>query len=239
MARGARPDGLDSRLVSYTDKDSYIAEQYRMLQAYLHALAGSIGGDKSLKSIMITSSLPLEGKTITCGNLAITLASSGEKKVVLVDCDLRKPDIHKIFNVSRSPGISDIINGKCSVNDILKAPAFGNLYILPSGSEISNVYELLRCREMRELFDALKPSFDYVIIDTPPVMPVFDSRILGGMCDAVILVARCGATSKKTAKEAFNLLDTTHSKPIGCILTDYQAPLYRYEGYSPYLRAQK
>jgi capsular exopolysaccharide synthesis family protein len=231
VVRGAGPDGLDSRLVAYTDKDSDIAEQYRMLETYLQAFTNSIGGNKLFKSIVITSSLAQEGKTITCCNLAMTLAAGGEKKVVLVDCDLRSPDIHTKFGMDRTPGLSDIVNGNFSVAKIAKSRACGNLYVLPAGSETPGVYEFLRNQAMKSLFEELKSSFDYVIIDTPPVIPVFDSRIVGEMCDAVILVARSGATSKNSVKEAFRLLHAVQLKPIGCILTDYSPPLYQHVRY--------
>ena len=222
--------GIDRRLVSYADKRSHVAEQYRVLQTHLYALTAQ----KTVRTIVITSGRTAEGKTLTCCNLAITLGSDTSKKTVLVDCDLRKPDIHTIFNIKKAPGVSDIINGKCDVSDLVKSPVIDNLFVIPAGSTVSNPSELLRRTETKELFERLKSSFDYVIIDTPPVMPVSDSRIVGALCDALIVVARSDKTTKKAAKETSWLLETARTKPLACILTGFQAPFFQYTGYSPY-----
>lgn len=230
IAKSGDPHGIDGRLVSHTDKHSHIAEQYRILQTHFYALLA----EKKAKTIVITSSEKEEGKTVTSCNLAITLAADPEKRVALVDCDFRKPDIHTLLNIKRTPGMSDAISGACSVADLIKPPVVDNLFVLPSGSAESNPSELLRRHETKDIIEALKSSFDYIIIDTPPIMPVSDSRIVGALCDAVIVVARSDKSSKKSVKEAFWLLETAHTRPLACILTDHQPPFYRSIGYSHY-----
>lgn len=230
LTDGRDPQGIDTRIIAHTGKYPIIAEEYRIMQTALHAL---IGG-KDIKVIALTSSQKDEGKTITTCNLAVTLATDSKNKVLLIDCDLRKPDIHNLFNIKRSPGLSDIINGACRINDILNSPTIGNLFILPVGSITQNPSELLRRQETRNLIADLKKSFDYVIIDTPPVMPVSDSRILGVLCDAIILVARAEKTSRKSIKETLWLLETAKIKPIATVLTDYQPPFYSSTEYSKY-----
>lgn len=226
----AGADGVDARVVAHVDRKSTIAEQYHVLQTHLYALIK----DKKINSIVVTSSQPGEGKTLTCCNLAVSLASDIERKVLLVDCDLRKPNVHSLMGIGRSPGVTDIIAGKAKLADMLKSPAIDNLYILPAGSETSNISELLRHRETKELFERLKSSFDLIIIDTPPVMPVTDSRILGAISDMVLLVIRSQAVPKKLVKEAFFLLETSHAKPTACVLTDHHAPFYHYAAYPSY-----
>jgi capsular exopolysaccharide synthesis family protein len=154
----------------------------------------------------------------------------------LVDCDLRKPEIHTMLNIERSPGVADIIGGECSLSDLIKRPVIDNLFVLPAGSIASNPSEILRHPEAKELFEKLKSLFDYVIVDTSPVIPVSDSRIVGSMCDAVIVLARSERTSKKAVKEAFWLLEAARAKPVACILTDFQAPFYSQAGYPSYYK---
>jgi len=229
------PKGIDGRIVAYIDSNAQISEQYRMLMTHITTLKS----EKKLKSIMITSSLEEDGKTITCCNLAATIASDTSKKVVLVDCDIRKPSIHTLFNVKRAPGVSDILEGKCDLSDVIKAPAIGNIYLIPAGTETQHPSDMLRGQATKNLFETLKTSFDYVIIDTPPTLPVTDSRIIGHLCDGVILVVRFDKTSKKSVKDTFSLLKIAHSAPIACVLTDFRAPIYNYTRYSRYYYGEK
>ena len=201
-----------------------------MLQTHLNTLKS----DKNIKSIMITSALEEDGKTVTCCNLAANLASDPDKKVVLVDCDLRKPSVHMLFNIKRAPGVSDILDGKCKVSDIIKSPSCENLFVIPAGTEESHSHDILRRPAAKDLFESLKSSFDHIIIDTTPTLPVSDSRIIGQLCDAVILVARFDKTSKKSIKDTFSLLKIAHAAPIACILVDFRAPIYNYTRYSRY-----
>ncbi len=230
IARDRDASGIDGRIVAQTDRHSHIAEQYRMLQTHLYAL----NKDKKMRSIVITSSVTKEGKTLTCCNLAITLAADTEKKVVLVDCDLRKPEIHSMLNIKQSPGVTDMIEGRNETIGLVKSGIADNLFILPAGTTASNPSELLRRPEMRTLLDSLKELYDFVIIDTPPIIPVSDSRMMGALCDAVIVVVKADTTSITSIKEASWLLETAYTKPIACILTNHQPLFYQSAGYSRY-----
>jgi protein-tyrosine kinase len=231
ITRGqAGPDGVDERVVAHTDRTSMIAEQYHALQTHLYALMN----DKIMKTIVITSGQPEEGKTLTACNLAVSMASDKHKKILLVDSDLRKPEVHTLMGIGRSPGFSDVLTGRQIAADILRSPVIDNLFVLPAGNEVTDISELLRRQGTKDVLDSLKSSFDHIIIDTPPVMPVTDSRILGAICDAVLLVARSESTPKKLIKDVFSMLDAANARPVGAILTYYRVPFHNYAAYYPY-----
>jgi len=226
-------EGVDGRLVSFMDKGSYIAEQYKVLRTNLY----SLGTEKPIKTIIITSSQAQEGKTITSSNLAMTLALDQEKKVVLVDCDLRRPAIHSIFGLSRKPGFSDVLNGVVDIKTFFEKPTVGNLYIIPAGTIRTSPSEILSSQKLKSILESLRSKFDYVIFDTSPVLNVTDSSILGSLCDAVLFVVRAGVTPRNMVEEAFNMLVGAQARPKACILTNVHFLLdsyyyfYRYKYY--------
>lgn len=216
--------GIDARLVAYADKHSYLAEQYKVLRTNLYSLSPQA----PFKTIVITSTQSQEGKTITSCNLSYTLALDTEKKTLLLDTDLRKPTIHKLLGISRKPGLSDILNGEIAVEDLIKKPVLGNLYVITSGTLISSPTEFLSSAKFKEIINKLKSKFDYIIFDTPPVMNVTDSCILGSICDAVLLVVKEGVTPKNMIEECFTMLRHAQAKPKACILADTTVPAYYY-----------
>lgn len=217
-------EGVDGHLVSYLDKHSYLAEQYKVLRTNLYSLSPQT----PLKTIIVTSSQAQEGKTITTSNLAYTLSLDAEKKVVLVDADFRRPAVHKAFGIPRKPGFTDILSGKNSLEHFTKKPTVDDLYIIPSGTLISSPSEFLSSTKMKELISKLKEKFDYVIFDTPPIINVTDSSILGSLCDGVIFVVKAGHTPKNMIEEAFTMLRHAQAKPKACILTSTTIPVYYY-----------
>lgn len=224
-------DGVDGRLVAYSDPQSYLAEQYKILRTSLYSLLP----ENPPKTLLITSAQAKEGKTITCCNLAYTLAMDKSKKVLLVDADLRRPEVHKILNIKREPGFSDVLEKKANVEDLVKKPAVDNLFVLTVGS-IADVSpsEMLLSANIKAVVDKLRSSFDYVIFDTPPVLNVTDACILGSICDAVILVVKAGATQKKIIQDAYNMLAEAHAKPTACVLTHVRLLLDSYHYYGKY-----
>jgi protein-tyrosine kinase len=215
-------EGIDTRLVSLADPSSYIAEQYKVLRTNLYTLSSA--SEKPLKTILITSSIPQEGKGITASNLA--LAISLEKKVLLIDADLRKPSIHALFGLPRTPGFSDLLNGSMDIEYFLKKPPIGNLYVMPSGSVINNPAEALNNLKVKKITDELKLKFDFIILDSPPVVNVTDALILAPLCDAVILVVKAEKTPKRLIEEALGLLIGVQAKPRACILTNTRISQY-------------
>lgn len=222
--------GVDSHVVAYVDKTSQIAEQYRILRTNLY----SIVTDRPIKTIVITSSQSGEGKTTTSTNLAVTLSWDTKKKILLLDGDLRKPEVHTLLNIPKKPGLSDLILEKCTMNDLVSKPAIGNLYAIPSGSMTTNPAELLSYPRFKALIADFKQRFDYVIFDTPPTLTVADSSIIGSMCDGVILVVKAEITSRDIVLESFNLLKNAQAKPMACILTNFHAPFHYYFKYKSY-----
>jgi capsular exopolysaccharide synthesis family protein len=169
--------------------------------------------------------------------MALTLAMDPEKKVLLIDSDLRKPELHRLLKLSRKPGFSDILINKADIKEFLKKPAIGNLYVIPSGSIASNAAELLRYAKVKKLIEELKAQFDYIIFDTPPTLNVTDSSVLGSVCDGVILVVKAEVTQKSMIEEAFSMLKNAQAPPIGFILTNFRVPpyyAYRYKRYYKY-----
>ncbi|MFR1707979.1 MAG: CpsD/CapB family tyrosine-protein kinase [Clostridium sp.] len=191
---------------------SIAAESYRTLRTNLQYSSF----DEEYKVIVVTSSEPGEGKSTTAGNLALSI-SQGDKKVVLIDCDLRKPSLHKKFGLSNTVGLSDVIVGKESVS-VVGHRYNNNLTVLTSGKIPPNPAEMLGSKSMKALIEALKKVFDYVILDTPPVQAVADAQILSTRADGTLIVVRAEKTKKDSVLNTVNLLKKVNANIIGTIL---------------------
>lgn len=194
------------------DPRSIAAESYRTLRTNLQYSSF----DEEYKVIVVTSAEPGEGKSTTAGNLALSIAE-GDKKVVLIDCDLRKPSLHKKFEISNTAGLSDVIVGKESIS-VVGHRHNNNLTILTSGKIPPNPSEMLGSKSMKALLDALRKVFDYVILDTPPVQAVTDAQILSNRADGTILVVRAEKTKKDSVVNSINLLKKVNANIIGTVL---------------------
>jgi len=217
-------EGVSEKLITYTDTHSYLAEQYKVLRTNLYSLSPQ----EPFKTIIITSSQAQEGKTVTSCNLSYALSLDTEKKIILLDADFRRPSIHKIFDIPRKPGFTNVLNGELSIDQLIKKPTVNNLYVIPSGSIVTNTAELLSSAKIKEIINYLKSKFDYIIIDSPPVINVTDSSILGSLCDCVLLLVKAGATPKNMIEEAYTMLRHAQAKPKACILTHTSIPTYYY-----------
>lgn len=154
--------------------------------------------DTPIRSILLTSSVPAEGKTTISVNLAGSLAQI-EKKILLIDCDLRKPRIHSVFDIERYPGLSDYLFSNASLEEIVRKTKFENLEVVPSGTIPPNPSELLGSKQMKDFLERMEQKYDFIIIDSPPFISVTDSEILFRITDGTILVLR----ANKTPEEAF------------------------------------
>ena len=204
---------------------SIAAESYRTLRTNIQYSSF----DKEYRVIVVTSSEPGEGKSTTAGNLALCMAQ-GDKKVILIDCDLRKPSLHKKFKVSNLVGLSDVIIGKAD----LKSAAHRynkDLVLLTSGKIPPNPSEMLSSKTMEKLLESLKDTFDYIILDTPPVQAVTDSQILSTKADGTILVVRAEKTKKESVENAVNLLKKVNSNIIGTVLNGIDVSRNKYYYY--------
>ena len=226
VADTARAGNRESliELISLTEPGSVQAENYRSIRTTL--FVSSAPG--KLKSFVITSPLAQEGKTSTAANLAITLAQAG-KKTILVEADLRKPRLDKLFGMPNGPGLTSYVSGQADLPSVIEATDIPDLYVILSGPIPSQPVELLGSNRMDEAIAQLRKTFDYVLFDAPPLLLVSDAVALGPMIDAVILVVREGATPLSALKMAKQKLDTHHLKCFGVILNGISA--YGQEGY--------
>ena len=230
--------GIHEKVVTYYDYSSPVSEQYRILRTHVksmmaHKANGSrkmydkrvLTGSPSL--ITLTSSLVGEGKTLTCCNLAVALSHDLESKVLLIDCDLRKGSVSDIFGITSSPGLTDILLGNCHYSQAVHKTKIGNLFIIPHGKEPKHPSELLGSKNMQRLLEELRgENLNYVLLDTPPLMPFTDATLLGSMTDAIFLVVQAHRTRMPILKKAQDLLKQANASLTGCILnqTDYYIP---------------
>jgi capsular exopolysaccharide synthesis family protein len=203
---------MKRQLIVYEDAKSPISEAYRTLRTNIHFAKG----DGEIKTVMFTSSGPGEGKSTTAANTAVALAQSG-KKVIIVDCDLRKPVQHKIFGKSNK-GLTNILVENIPIESVLQQTQVENLYLLTSGPIPPNPSELLGGKKLVEVLDALKLQADYVIIDAPPVIAVTDACVLASKVDGVNLVIGAGIVRPEMAQKAKELLTKAKGHLLGVIL---------------------
>lgn len=182
---------------------------------------------------MVTSSTAGEGKTTTLCNVAATLADSGYK-VIIIDCDLRKPRIHKFFGISNHAGITDILLKGDAYEDYLHKSFHKNISVIPSGNIPTNPSELLNSTAMRKFIDRLKENYDYIFIDTPPVVPVTDAVIMSTYIDRVILVCASGSLEIDMAKKAKESLDRVGANILGVVLNKIPVNASKYQYYYYY-----
>lgn len=220
--------GIDPHIVSYTDPQCTIAEQYRMLRTNLLAL----NSGPPIRSLVITSAIKGEGKTVTALNLATVMATDLEKKIVAIDCDLRRPGMHGLLSIELEPGLSELLRGESDLESVLHKTKIPNLIVLPAGKPPLNPSELVGSRRMGEVIKELKKRFDCLIFDTPPVMAVTDAGVLGAIVDGVILVIKAESTKRDVVMRAETLLKGAKARLVGCVLTNIReySPYYIYRG---------
>ena len=177
--------------------------------------------------LLLTSSWPMEGKTTNCANLAVAFAQTGSK-TLLLDCDLRKPRIHRIFKINTKLGLTNVLRKFCSIEEAVVHTSYDNLDILTSGHIPPNPGELLGSPEMKELIEELKKTYRYIIIDTPPVNMLSDAIILSPLVSGTALVVRQGITDHKSITEALDKMKFAGVKILGFILNDTTDPQGNY-----------
>jgi polysaccharide biosynthesis transport protein len=213
-----------SGLVSITDSQSPGAEAYRHLRTSL--LFSQESG--ALRSLMVTSAVAAEGKTTTAANLAVAFAHQG-MRVIIVDADLRKPRLHKVFDVSREPGLADALVGRANLIEIERPTEVDGLTVISAGSATMHPSELLGSDRMRKLVEALEEQCDLVVIDSAPVLVAGDASIVGNVVDGAVLVLRAGQTDKRVAHAAVLQLRNVHAKVLGAVLNDPDAKLPKFD----------
>jgi capsular exopolysaccharide synthesis family protein len=205
---------LDPKTVMFAaaNESSSGAEQFRTLRSRLYQLREAT----SLKRILITSALAGEGKTFVATNLGQAISREKERKVLLIDADLRSPALHRPLAAPLTPGLSDYLRGEASDPEIIQHGQEGNLCFIPAGNPGSDPSELLSNGALEKLLERLTPLFDWVIIDSPPCLPVADANVLAAHCDGVLLVLRARSTPSAAADRARKELQKR--KVIGVVM---------------------
>jgi len=191
---------------------SIVAEAYKTLRSNIQYSSF----DKEIKTIAVTSAEMGEGKSTVAGNIALTF-SQNEKKVILIDCDLRRPTVHKNFKASNLFGISDVLIGNATLEESVQKHN-DNFYFLTSGKIPSNPSEMLASQAMTKLIEKLKEEYDIIVLDVAPIKVVTDAQILSTKVDGIILVVRAERTKKYAVIEAKNLLDKVGANILGTVL---------------------
>lgn len=220
---------IDQHITAFHDPSSPVGEQYKILRTNVQSLRY----EKIYKTFVITSAIHGEGKTITAINLAMTMAQDvNNKSILLIDADMRRGTIAKYLGLKRSLGLSDVLKGESSEDSVFVNLNIKGLTVMLSGNGTKNPSELLNSKKMEQLMSMLKTKFDYIFIDSPPIMPLTDACILGSMGDGVILVIQAGRTQRNTIRHVENRLYQVRAKTLGYIMTnmEYHIPhyLYRY-----------
>ena len=201
-----------SRLVSLTESGSPAAEALRLLTVRLRHLRR----DRVLKKVLITSTIPQEGKSMVAGNLACTLALKTRQKVLLLEGDLRRPSLSKMFGLERTSGLSEWLEGESNLHSSIYRLEDPGIWILPAGSAPSNALELLQSGKLSELMDRLTAWFDWIIIDSPPVLPLADTSVWMRLADGVLLATRQGVTEKRKLLRGLEAIES--KKLIGALM---------------------
>ena len=205
---------LDTHLVAAHAPQSLAAEQYRSLRTRIK----NAENGRAMRSIIVTSPNKGDGKSLTAANLALTMAQEFQQRVLLVDADLRRPSIHRLFGISDVPGLADVLMGGATLDDAIVSIPHHHLAVLPSGVLPSHPAELLGSAAMRRAVDTLRSRYDRIIIDMPPVEPLADVPIALGMADGLLMIVRAGVTPKPAIERALSGLDA--GKVLGLVLND-------------------
>jgi polysaccharide biosynthesis transport protein len=205
---------------------SYMAESIYHLCSSI--MLSAPGGAPSI--IMVTSPHPADGKTTISVNLAATLALN-HTKVLIIDADMRKPSVHKAFHKPNQPGLSDLLTGNATLEEVVLSTPLSGLFFIPGGSVPPNPMETLISQGLRDLFNRLHKEYSFIIIDTPPIIEFADARIISTLADAVVLVIHHNKTTRKAGHLATKMLFSVNAKILGGVLNMSEKCSLNYEGY--------
>lgn len=221
-------------LVSLSHVGSHITEAYRLLRTNLDFAAL----DRPMRKLLVTSALPQEGKSTTAANLAVVMAQSG-KRVLLIDVDLRRPTVHKLFKVPNHHGLTSLLLGVARSDEAIQEVGIENLQILTSGPMPPSPADTLSSQAMNALLNTLAETFDVIITDSPPVLVASDAVILASHMDGVLMVVAAGATSKRVCRNALEALQRSSSPILGAVLNMQQSSSQQSYYYYDYQSAKQ
>ena len=218
--------GPENRILWSGQNCGFGAEKFRFLRHRLNQLRQR----RTVRNVLVTSSVPKEGKTVVAINLAVSLAGSS-RRIALVDADLRRPSVHSALGLPPMAGLAEFLEGKVDLASVMRSVDPLGFYYLPAGKASGNPFELLEDSRMRELVDLAKTAFEWVVIDSPPLTPFADAHHLATLADAVLLVALPGVTPRETLRQVLSTLDS--AKTAGLVLNgsddeDHDSYYYSY-----------
>ena len=220
---------FDQHLIAYMDPRSISAEQFKKLRTKILQYS-----DSDLKSILITSSIAQEGKSLTAVNLAITIAQGVDESVLLVDADFRKPSIEKLLGINSTSGLSDYLREDVDISNFLLETGIPKLKFIPAGTPTDRPSELLASKKMKNLLKELKSSYEdrYIILDSAPIMPTDEPDILANQVDGVIIVVKFGKTPKEVIKKTLGSLSGVNI--LGIVFNGVEFTTKRHQYYYYY-----
>jgi capsular exopolysaccharide synthesis family protein len=214
------------RLVSISDKESPVAEAFRLLAVRLRHLRR----DRTLKKLLMTSTIPQEGKSMCCANLACSLAQRGQR-TLLLEGDIRRPSLAPMFGLAPRPGLSEWLREDRELTESIYLLEGPGLWFMPAGSCSGNPLELLQSVKLSRLMDQLAELFDWIVVDSPPVLPLADTSVWSRLCDGTLLVTRQGTTEKLPLQRGVEAIES--QKLIGAILNSSNSAPHSDYYYSP------
>jgi capsular exopolysaccharide synthesis family protein len=213
-----RPKSDATVLISEIDPKSPASEAYRSLRTNLQFAEL----DRPCRSVVITSSTAGEGKTTTAANFSVTAAQIGTS-VCLVDADLRRPTLHRVFGLPNTEGLTTALVQGRPFSELARATRVPNLSVLTSGPLPANPAELVGSRRMKTFVEQATEKFELVVLDTPPVLAASDAVALGAQCDGVVLVVRCGSVPHEVVRHAVDQIQAVHARLLGVLLNRLDA----------------
>lgn len=198
-----------------TDPRGQIAEQFRGLRNSIHAL----NPDGASHTLVVTSALPKEGKTVATLNLACALAELSGVEVLVVDADMHEPELENYLGLPRRQGLTEVLSGRLDLDRAVRTTSVAGVSILGAGELPGNPSELLAADRMRTLLNKLRQRFSYVILDTPEAMTTSDASLLGAMADGILMVVRLGETPRHFVEQTYNTLEALGGNVLGTCLT--------------------
>lgn len=220
---------MGRRLITVSDSRSIIAEQFRTIRTNIKFSVP----DTDLKTILVTSSTPGEGKSTNAANLGVVFAQEG-KKVLIVDADMRKPTLHYTFGIFNTVGLSTVLSRQNELNCAIQETPIVGLFVLPSGPIPPNPAELLSSKAFDAFLEEMKKHYDLIIFDAPPLLSVSDAQVLSHKCDGTLLIIHSGVAEKENVLKAQSILVSSQAKVLGVVLNNYKMPKnrkYYYEYY--------
>jgi len=205
---------FDALLVAVLAPHSLAAEQYRTLRTRLMMLEEG----RARRVLLVTSPAKGDGKSITAANLALTMAQEFNRRVVLLDADLRRPSVHALLGIRQEPGLVDVLGGRAALDDVLVHLPELHLTVIPAGLPPAQPAELLGSTAMRRMLETVRSRFDRAIVDVPPVIPLADVGVVAPQCDGVLLVVRAGATPKPLIERALGSFE--QERVLGVVLNE-------------------